>query len=173
VKIGTGRPLPRLLALTLATLLPLSLVTAVSGAASAASCNTVATVDWSNNCDVSQGDSSNYVEAIEDILFQYSELRNYPTCYPDNQAGNFDAGITSAIECFQSHTGLTADGIVGPLTWGKMQSFLWEQNCDGNWCYSDFDGQTGTTLWRQWQPSGIWYYLGNHSWAQMNTGTAN
>ena len=167
--------LRRLLILALAASLPLTVMTAVPGAASAASCNTVATGNWSNNCLVGPGDASNLVEAVQAVLYWYSILRNYPTCNPMSYDGVFGTNTKDATECFQSHTGLSVDGEVGSQTWGKMQSFL-EPNgaCQGNWCYFNFNGLTNSAIWRQWTPNGIggvWYVQGvNVNWAQMNTG---
>src|ERR1700722_19609200 len=135
MKIGTGHSLPRLLALALAIMLPLALVTAIPGTASATGCNTVASYSWSGNCTVESGDASNFVEAVQVALIEYSRLRSYPTCDPNTESGRFGTATVDAVDCFQSHTGLQVDGIVGPDTWGKMQSFLQQQECDGLWCY--------------------------------------
>jgi peptidoglycan hydrolase-like protein with peptidoglycan-binding domain len=37
--------------------------------------------------------------------------------------GAFDAGLEAAVKSFQQANGLTADGVVGPATWGKLPAY--------------------------------------------------
>ncbi|HET9380892.1 MAG TPA: penicillin-insensitive murein endopeptidase [Streptomyces sp.] len=58
--------------------------------------------------------------------------------------GAFGAGTASAVRTFQSHAGITADGIVGPTTWKNL---LWHyENINfgpGTMCAKSPDGNAG------------------------------
>jgi putative peptidoglycan binding protein len=155
--------------LLLAIALPLGMVATAPGTASARSCNTTATYNWSNNCTVSEGNASNMVEAIQRVVSLYGIAHSYPACDPGTIDGIFGTNTFNAVECFQRHTGLSVDGIVGPNTWGKLQSQLAKVQCDGDWCYYDDPNVIPSSYFRQWAPSGVWYVYGlNGTYVQMN-----
>lgn len=168
-----GRTFLHRLALLLAVALPLGAAITIPAAASAASCNTKATSSWSNNCTDAQGNASNMVIAIQTVLAMYHAAHS--VCSPGTIDGVFGANTNSAVRCFQSHTGLSVDGIVGPNTWSKLQSQLNTHFCDGSWCYySDNTGGAISygTAFRQWAPSGVWYVVKeagvNETFVQMD-----
>lgn len=61
---------------------------------------------------LAKGVRGNDVKALQRLLRQHGA--SLPV------TGNFDATTESAVKAFQTRKGLAADGIVGPLTWGKL-----------------------------------------------------
>jgi hypothetical protein len=142
-------------------------------AASAASCNTVATGSWSNNCTASEGDSSHMVEVIQMIVAAQE------VCAPDGVTvdGIFGPKTFDGVECFQNLNDIGVDGIVGPQTWGTLQSALYKCSASGGWQYwspiypcPGVNGDPDPIA--DWINTGKWYFLSPISGAyrQMNTG---
>ena len=61
---------------------------------------------------VRRGDTIFPVRPLQQLL----RARNHPVAVD----GNFGPNTESAVKAFQQSRGLAADGIVGPLTWGKL-----------------------------------------------------
>jgi peptidoglycan hydrolase-like protein with peptidoglycan-binding domain len=59
-----------------------------------------------------RGDNIFPVRPLQQLL----RARNHPVAVD----GNFGPNTESAVKAFQQSRGLAADGIVGPLTWGKL-----------------------------------------------------
>lgn len=139
--------------------------TNVSGTAFAASC--VATDAWSNNCTVSEGNISNLVYAIQTAIDDGS---NCDTAVD----GNFGPGTLAAVKCFQRAKGISADGVVGPVTWGKLRDVLTFDHPNAGWDYYHSQLFPTITDWRKFDSSGVWYVqvvsptTGNAKWCQMN-----
>lgn len=144
-------------------------VIAVPGAASAASCNTAATGSWSSNCTVQQGDASHMVEVVQ-LIVQDQEV-----CVPDGVTvdGQFGPKTFNGVECFQDLNDLQVDGIVGPHTWGALQSALTRCSAADGWQYwSALPSCSGSENIRDWINTKKWYLLSpiSHTWQRINTG---
>jgi hypothetical protein len=110
------------LSLTLLAGLLFTSSTSGSRTAFASGCNSTATGSWSNNCTVSQGNISNFVVAIQLVATDSG-------CTTHGIDGDFGHNTFLGVECFQRKEHIGVDGIVGPQTWGKMESIL---RCTGN-----------------------------------------
>src|SRR5712691_6674589 len=89
-----------------------------SSAVFASGCNSVTTYSWSNNCQISEGNISNDVYAIQLLI---NETGRCATIYVD---GDFGPATFNAVECFQTYKNIHVDGIVGSQTWGALQGLL-------------------------------------------------
>jgi len=67
-----------------------------------------------------KGSSGNYVRELQFILNMVSAY--YPSVPSVTIDGRFGAGTENAVREFQRTFGLTADGVVGPVTWNKLYS---------------------------------------------------
>jgi len=126
-------------------------------------CNSTAIGTWSNNCQTSEGNISNFVYAIQETI---DESR---TPCGANIDGDFGPQTLTAVKCFQSHSGLSADGIVGPLTWGKLQGTLTFDHAAGGWFY--WHGQIFSTVdYRQSSSNGAWqiFVVPRARWCTIN-----
>jgi peptidoglycan hydrolase-like protein with peptidoglycan-binding domain len=82
---------------------------------------------------VRQGNSGNAVKAVQALL---NKKRGSGLAVD----GAFGAGTASAVRTFQSHAGISSDGVVGPTTWKNLVwhyaapswSRICDQNPDGN-----------------------------------------
>ncbi len=151
--------LGRYLAMSVIFLVPVGAVIALPGTAFA--CNSQATGSWSNNCTVSSGSVSNLVMGVQQMV------NGFGSCGQLAVDGDFGPLTYKAVKCYQSDYGLSSDGIVGPITWGKMQSNLRRAARSGNWqYYSSYSGGSGN--FRQWVPTGAWYVMNNAAaWVRM------
>ncbi|WP_200301046.1 peptidoglycan-binding domain-containing protein [Streptomyces adelaidensis] len=54
-------------------------------------------------------------------------LINYNTSYPTwlNEDGDFGTATYNAVRSVQSHAGISVDGQVGSVTWGKLRAGVW------------------------------------------------
>jgi len=89
-------------------------------------CNSTATGSWSNNCQTSEGNISLFTVAIQTVI-NYSGTRDSSTgnfCTTGTIDGNFGPNTFNGVECFQDAKRIGDDGIVGPITWGKLESVL-------------------------------------------------
>lgn len=155
--------------------------TTVSSTALANGCNSVAkgitsssAADWGNNCTVSEGNISNFVNAIQELLNAYDG----GVCGGLMVDGNFGQLTFNAVKCFQRHAGFSTneqDGIVGPMTWNALTSIpipvSVTPSSGGDWeNYSAY--QTAFIDFRMWSVSTIWYVRVVKSntvyWCQMN-----
>ena len=107
------------LSLTLLTGLLFTASTSGSHAVFASGCNSVAKGSWSNNCQTSEGNISTFVVAIQTVI-TYSGTG----CTTNGIDGSFGSNTLAGVECFQHAKGISVDGIVGPITWGKLQNTL-------------------------------------------------
>jgi peptidoglycan hydrolase-like protein with peptidoglycan-binding domain len=174
VNTGAGFSFLRRFISVLIISLPLGILITPTSPASARTCNTTATNGWSNNCTVSEGNASNMVEAIQTVVKIYGAFHGYSACNPGTIDGIFGTNTFNAVECFQRHTGLSVDGIVGPNTWRTLQGQLVPTTVDGNWYYNAVLSTSTPYQFRVWGPSGVWYVLGlNGTYVQMNLSGPN
>ena len=154
----------RLLTASTAFLLPLVGVIIAPGSAYANGCNTAATGNWSNNCTVSEGAYSNYVYVIQQ---EVNSLDG--SCGSLNLDGSFGQATYNGVVCYQKYWQITADGVVGPQTWGEMYSHLTYISRNGDWSYWATCGICSANV-RKWVPSGNWYllYFPTNKWVRMN-----
>jgi peptidoglycan hydrolase-like protein with peptidoglycan-binding domain len=142
-----------------------------SSTAFAIGCNTVATNNWSNNCQVSQGNISNFVLAIQQSIDD-SGIKNVHTgarCSA-TEDGDFAQNTFNAVECFQGARRLGVDGIVGSQTWGSMYNQLKKSSCDSSFCYYYGPATGSTTNYARNISTGVWWIWSfPHSrWCEMN-----
>lgn len=88
---------------------------------------------------VRRGDNGNAVKAVQTLL---NAKRNAGLTVD----GAFGAGTESAVKSFQSHAGLSADGIVGPTTWKNLIWHYEYTDFSANICDQDPDGN-GNANW--------------------------
>ena len=125
-----------------------------SRTAFASGCNNPAQNSWSNNCQTSEGNISNYVYAIQYAVDIYAG-QGHDSCAQINPDGDFGPLTDTAVKCFQKAKGLTQDGIVGPLTWGALQSTLFANGTNNGWTTydnGDFRKSTSTGIWEVESP---------------------
>jgi peptidoglycan hydrolase-like protein with peptidoglycan-binding domain len=79
-------------------------------------CNGQATGSWSNNCTVSNGTISNLVIGMQQVT------NGFGSCGQLAVDGDFGTHTYEAVKCYQADYGLSNDGIVGPITWGKSRA---------------------------------------------------
>lgn len=120
---------------------------------------------WSNNCQISEGNISDYVYAFQTILNDDSYL-----CGSLTVDGDFGPNTFNAIKCLQKHFGLTQDGIVGPQTWGVLSQalgFVGPANQNG-WDY--FIVKTGLEDFRMSVSTQEWYVhiASDNEWCRMD-----
>ncbi|BCL78999.1 peptidoglycan-binding protein [Ktedonobacteria bacterium brp13] len=140
--------------------------------ASAQSCNSVATGSWSYNCTVSQGNISNFAVAIQQSVNKSSTSYNGHTCSTGTLDGNFGTNTYNGVVCFQHAKSISADGIVGPQTWGAMYNMLQYNGTAYGWAYYHmlsssngvFAKNTSTGVWWVWFGSS----LTSGNWCPMN-----
>jgi peptidoglycan hydrolase-like protein with peptidoglycan-binding domain len=158
VRLARRFRIGRHLALSLIFLLPVGAVIAVPGTAYA--CNSEATGSWSNNCTVSSGSISNLVVGVQ----QY--INGFGSCGQLTVDGDFGNLTYQAVKCYQFDMGISNDGIVGPITWGTMQSHLRKAAQSGDWQY--YSSYPVADNFREWIPSGAWYTRNaSGTWVRM------
>ncbi len=87
--------------------------------------------NWgSSQRQISSGDMGGDVLGAQSVLYFLNYLTGSETTVLD---GNFGPLTKSAVESFQSSNGLTVDGIVGPMTWAKLQSYIQQDRTDFPW----------------------------------------
>lgn len=167
-------PFPRLarrsavrsLVLVMAAALPFVAVVATPGTASASTCNNTATFSWKNNCTIGEGNSSNMVTSVQRII------KDYLGCSPNLAIDGIDGpATTAAVECFQGKVKITVDGIVGPVTWGKLQSNIEIFGCSQPSLDYEYYNSATPCWWRQriYPNTGVWGVVGLHgTWVTMN-----
>jgi hypothetical protein len=167
--LRSRRALLRIFALAMAVAAPLGIVVAAPATIASAAASCVASGPWSGNCEISQGNTSTLTLAIQtDIFFWAGTNVSLPASCSTSQDGVFGPATKTAVECFQSHHGLSADGVVGPNTWAKLQAQLGQKICPGNgWCFFMI-GSNPIAPFRQFTSSGVWYVVDTGSYVQMN-----
>lgn len=70
-----------------------------------------------SNPTLSKGDENDAVKTLQRLLIE----KGY-SCGYSGADGEFGAATEAAVKKFQADNGLTADGIVGPLTWAKVKA---------------------------------------------------
>lgn len=89
---------------------------------------------------VREGDSGPAVKALQSLL---NAKRSVGLAVD----GQFGAGTRSAVTAFQSHAGVTADGVAGPETWKNLAwHFDYPDFSTGTMCDQDPDGN-GAANW--------------------------
>ena len=76
-----------------------------------------------------EGDTGNLVIGLQAYA---DELEG---CGPIADDGDFGPATLKAVKCMQTDVHVTADGSVGPLTWGAMQADLSKTTTSGGWVY--------------------------------------
>ena len=89
-----------------------------------------------------------------------------------NNCGDFVDGIwgpntRSKTITWQSNHGLTADGVVGPQTWSRAQSYLRRTGDDGEFTYYDYPGARFTLKLGRLNSNGVW------KWRPPTAGSGN
>lgn len=131
--------------------------------AKAQSCNSVATGDWSNNCTVYEGNISNFVLAIQEVIDD-----SLGGCYTAID-GHFGPNTFATVECFQRYHHLSVDGIVGPQTWNALQQQLVRLPSGGGWLSYNTVFANGLTGYEENADSGVWYLENTYTngWCEM------
>jgi len=87
--------------------------------------------DWSDNCVIRRGQfaTSLYSVGIQRLLFcaagNFASGTTSGTDYREFADGIYGPNTEAAVEAFQrTEEGLTVDGIVGPVTWGRLQNLV-------------------------------------------------
>jgi peptidoglycan hydrolase-like protein with peptidoglycan-binding domain len=80
--------------------------------------------------------------AVRALQVQLNEKRRLSL--PVN--GTFDASVANAVRTFQSHAGIGADGIAGPITWRNLVWHYGYPDLAAGMCDKDPDGN-GTANW--------------------------
>jgi hypothetical protein len=89
-------------------------------------CNSTATGSWSNNCQTSEPNISLFTVAIQTVI-NYSGTRDPNTgnfCSTGTIDGHFGQNTFNGVECFQDAKHIGDDGVVGTITWGKLEGVL-------------------------------------------------
>lgn len=89
---------------------------------------------------VRQGDSGNAVKALQVELNAKRRL-SLPV------DGVFGTAVKDAVSAFQSHAGIGADGIVGPITWRNLTWHYDYPDFAANLCDQDPDGNGTAANW--------------------------
>jgi hypothetical protein len=159
--------------LGLTLLVGLMFTSATSGfhIASAAGCNTTTKGSWSNNCltDDTVNKDTNFVIAIQTVVNHSGH-----GCSAGTIDGDFGQNTFDGVMCFQRNHGLSADGQVGPNTWGKLEGIL---ICTGNPPHAlecSLPG-TGTLFTAADAGIGVWQVFDpvTQSFVTMNTSDSN
>lgn len=151
-----------------ASLIAPSVAQADTGPTDPAICSSWATGDWRGNCEVSQGDQSNLVLAVQIIVNHACGGNGI------DLDGDFGGATFHAVTCFQAQHGLGNDGIVGPLTWAALQKGIAQlSDSDPDWNYFGIAGVPGPGVkwFRQFVSSHRWYVASSSSdgWSPMRT----
>lgn len=120
---------------------------------------------WGNNCQISEGNISDYVYAFQTILNDDSYL-----CGSLTVDGDFGPNTLAAVKCLQSTFGLSVDGIVGPNTWNVLSQalgFVAPAN-QGGWDY--FIVKAGLKDFRMSVSTQEWYVhiASDNEWCPMD-----
>jgi zinc D-Ala-D-Ala carboxypeptidase len=165
--------LRRRLALLFTISMVLGSAAAVAGTstASASSCNTVSTGSWSNNCQQTEGADNSMVYGIQRVVLNFYLWGDTSDSACDvSLDGDFGPATLAAVECFQSHTGLSVDGEVGSQTWAKLGSYVVQDSSSGDWYYYKFKGAcSGCDIFRLYGPTSVWYVNENNSYVEMKS----
>ncbi|GAB2565302.1 penicillin-insensitive murein endopeptidase [Kribbella endophytica] len=89
---------------------------------------------------IRQGDSGNAVKALQVELNAKRRL-SLPV------DGVFSTAVKDAVSAFQSHAGIGADGIVGPITWRNLTWHYDYPDFAANLCDQDPDGNGTAANW--------------------------
>jgi zinc D-Ala-D-Ala carboxypeptidase len=136
-----------------ALLVPVAMVIS-PGTALAAGCNGNAVGSWSNNCTVAEGSVSNLVIGLQEFI------DGFEGCGQLTTDGAFGPATLSAVKCMQRFFNISADGIVGPITWGTMQADEVHRSTSGGWSYwstfgaGNFRESTSTEAWQTYDGYG-------------------
>jgi len=74
--------------------------------------------NWSTWPTISQGSSGGFVSAVQSMLW----ASGYQTA-TGSVDGSFGSGTATGLRHFQNLESITADGIVGPTTWGTFDKY--------------------------------------------------
>lgn len=112
-----------------------------------------ATGNWSGNCQISEGNISDYVYAIQE------SINDTHLCAQIAEDGDFGSATFAAVECYQTAKHLGIDGIVGMQTWTSLHSTLVFVSNDGTFSFYrgshsnlnfDFAKGDSTGVWWVW-----------------------
>ena len=127
--------------------LALVLVMALAGSALADEPDTAG--EWRDFDQCQNGDYGYDVAAAQTVLYKLN--------YGINVDRDFGPATETKVKAYQSNAGLSSDGIVGPNTWGNMQSaWLHHAYEDGSYNYYRINYVSGYTF-RRGKASERWY----------------
>ena len=61
-----------------------------------------------------------YVHRLSALVKAYGEITALPDVACQEIVGTFDATLAANVHAVQSHAGITADSVVGPVTWSVL-----------------------------------------------------
>jgi len=90
--------------------------------------------DWQDNCHLRENNEfkkSGFTIGVQTILHCLGYYKNVPS-------GIFDSSTTESLLHYQTVNGLLSDGVVGPQTWGSLQSELSRVSIDPTSKWDEF-----------------------------------
>jgi len=123
-----------------------------------------ATGNWSNNCQISEGNISDYVYAIQ------QSINDSHLCAQIAEDGDFGTNTFNAVECFEDAKQIRDDGIVGTQTWETLHSTLVFVKDDGTFSYYKGSNSTLNFDFAKGDSTGVWWVwvTSDSEWCTMD-----